>query len=533
MKQQSKLRIRIYARLSKDDGDVEKESNSITNQLQLLRQHAKEKGFEIVGEYVDDGYSGTTFDRPDVKRMINDAISDKEPNGIMVKDLSRFGRNNAVGMFYISEVFPNHDIQFIAVNDNVDSRFDENEMMPFKSIMNEYYARDISKKVRSIKTMMALHGDYLGSIPPYGFEYDPNNRHRLVPDKETSVIVKRIFRMLLQGYSAWQISSIFCKEGILIPRAYYGKKHNKFQSSKSYKFPTDWKNKVIIGIATNPVYLGHTVSNKCHTKSYKNKKLVYVPKEDWVIVKNTHEAIIDEETFNRVQSIVSVKRRNIGKKTYDNIFIGLVKCPDCGRNLVAQKAKDKIKLRCGSYSRHTNLCTNHYIDYDNLAHIVITDIRKYVQEIGLNGDEFYKKIRKFNEKSEQDKIRKLSQDIVNAEKRIAEIDHIINKLFEQSALGIISENRFQRMSIIYENEQAELMTKLKRLLEQKEKENAKTQQTDQFMKLIKKYEKVTELNREMLCELVEFIHVYQAEGRGKSRTQRVDIKYRFMDTALS
>jgi site-specific DNA recombinase len=192
-KQQARLRVRLYARLSKDDGDADKESNSITNQLQMLRYYSKEKGFEIIDEYVDDGYSGTTFNRPDLNRMIEDAMEDTQPSGIMVKDMSRFGRNNAMFMYYVEEIFPNNDILFIALNDDVDTRYEDNEMMPFKSIMNEYYARDTSKKIRSVKKTTALSGGFCGSFAPYGYRVDPNNKRKLLIDPETAPIVKRIF----------------------------------------------------------------------------------------------------------------------------------------------------------------------------------------------------------------------------------------------------------------------------------------------------------------------------------------------------
>ena len=220
LKQQTKLRVRLYARLSKDDGDADKESNSITNQLQMLRYHAKEKGFEVIGEYVDDGISGTTFNRPDLNRMIEAAMNDPEPSGIMVKDMSRFGRNNAMFMYYVEEIFPNHDIQFIALNDDVDTRFDENEMMPFKSIMNEYYARDTSKKIRSVKKTMALNGGFCGSFAPYGYMVDPGNKRKLLGDPETAPVVSRIFELSKQSNSVHQIARILCEDGILIPRAY-------------------------------------------------------------------------------------------------------------------------------------------------------------------------------------------------------------------------------------------------------------------------------------------------------------------------
>lgn len=302
LKQQTKLRVRLYARLSKDDGDADKESNSITNQLQMLRYNAKEKGFEVIGEYVDDGYSGTTFNRPDLNRMIKDAMDDSEPSGIMVKDMSRFGRNNAMFMYYVEEIFPNNDILFIALNDDVDTRFDENEMMPFKSIMNEYYARDTSKKIRSVKKTTALSGGFCGSFAPYGYVVDPENKRKLLVAPDTAPIVKRIFELSKQGNSVHQIARTLCEDGVLIPRAYRAMKNGTLETSTGFKFPTDWVAKNVKMILENQVYLGHMVSHKTQTKSFKNKKPVAVLKEEWIIVRNTHEAIIDEETFELVQA---------------------------------------------------------------------------------------------------------------------------------------------------------------------------------------------------------------------------------------
>lgn len=302
LKQQTKLRVRLYARLSKDDGDADKESNSITNQLQMLRYNAKEKGFEVIGEYVDDGYSGTTFNRPDLNRMIKDAMDDPEPSGIMVKDMSRFGRNNAMFMYYVEEIFPNNDILFIALNDDVDTRFDENEMMPFKSIMNEYYARDTSKKIRSVKKTTALSGGFCGSFAPYGYVVDPENKRKLLVDPDTAPIVKRIFELSKQGNSVHQIVRTLCEDGVLIPRAYRAMKNGTLETSTGFKFPTDWVAKNVKMILENQVYLGHMVSHKTQIKSFKNKKPVAVLKEEWIIVRNTHEAIIDEETFELVQA---------------------------------------------------------------------------------------------------------------------------------------------------------------------------------------------------------------------------------------
>ena len=528
LKQQTKLRVRLYARLSKDDGDADKESNSIINQLQMLRYNAKEKGFEVIGEYVDDGYSGTTFNRPDLNRMIKDAMDDTEASGIMVKDMSRFGRNNAMFMYYVEEIFPNNDILFIALNDDVDTRFDENEMMPFKSIMNEYYARDTSKKIRSVKKTTALNGGFCGSFAPYGYVVDPENKRKLLVDPDTAPIVKRIFELSKQGNSVHQIARTLCEDGILIPRAYRAMKNGTLETSTGFKFPTDWVAKNVKMILENQVYLGHMVSHKTQTKSFKNKKPVAVPKEDWIIVKNTHEAIIDEETFELVQKFISVKKRP-NKTKRPNIFVGLVKCPDCGRNLAFSNPNGRDpRFRCRTYVRNSSLCTTHSISYEALQQIVMSDIQKHIQNMGTLGDQFIQEMHELSEKGGCQKIKQFEQDLEIAEKRISEIDNVIMKLFEQNALGKISDERFEKMSFAYENEQKELTQKRNELKEKIRAEEKKTRSTNQFLETIRKYEKVTELNRSMLVELIDSIYVYQAEGTGKDRKQRVEINYRFL-----
>ena len=501
LKQQTKLRVRLYARLSKDDGDADKESNSITNQLQMLRYNAKEKGFEVIGEYVDDGYSGTTFNRPDLNRMIKDAMDDPEPSGIMVKDMSRFGRNNAMFMYYVEEIFPNNDILFIALNDDVDTRFDENEMMPFKSIMNEYYARDTSKKIRSVKKTTALSGGFCGSFAPYGYVVDPENKRKLLVDPDTAPIVKRIFELSKQGNSVHQIARTLCEDDVLIPRAYRAMKKGTLETSTGFKFPTDWVAKNVKMILENQVYLGHMVSHKTQTKSFKNKKPVAVPKEEWIIVRNTHEAIIDEETFELVQKFIMAFSNPNGREP---------------------------RFRCRTYVRNSNLCTTHAISYEALQQIVMSDIQKHIKNMEALGDQFIQEMHELSEKGGSKKIKQFEKDLEVAEKRIAEIDSVIMKLFEQNALGKISDERFEKMSSAYESEQKELAQKRDELRTKIRAEEKKTQSTNQFLETIRKYETVTELNRSMLVELIDSIYVYQAEGTGKDRKQRVEINYRFL-----
>jgi len=526
LKRQTKTKTALYCRLSRDDGD-DKESNSIVNQREMLKRYAKEHGFQVYDEYIDDGFSGTTFNRPALNRMFEDIEAGKI-NVILVKDMSRLGRNNALFMYYVEEVFSNLDIRFIAINDMVDTGQEDNEIMPFKSVLNEYYARDTSKKIRSSKRTTALNGGFTGSFAPYGYLTEPEDKQKLIIDPEAAPTVKRVFELSKEGNSTHQIARMLCEEGILIPRAYRAKKKGTLEQSKGFKFPTDWVGKNVKMILQNQVYLGHMVSHKTQTKSFKNKKLVKVPKEDWIIVKNTHEAIIDEETFEIVEKFIHLKKQP-NKTGKPNIFVGLVKCPDCGRNLAYSNPKGKkAGFRCRTYVRNTNLCTTHSISYDALFEIILNDIQKHVKNMEKLGDRFMEEMRELSETSGNKKIHQFKQELVTLEKRIEEIDHIIIKLFEQNALGKITDERFSKMSLTYELEQKKVTQRYKELQSKVNTEEKKTASTNKFMKTIRKYEKVTELNRSMLCELIDSIYVYQAEGIGKERKQRVEINYRFL-----
>ena len=305
-------------------------------------------------------------------------------------------------------------------------------------------------------------------------------------------------------------------------------KNGTLETSTGFRFPTDWVGKNVKMILENQVYLGHMVSHKTQTKSLKNRKLVAVPKEDWIVVKNTHEAIIDEETFELVQKFISVKKKP-NKTGRPNMFVGLVKCPDCGRNMAFSNLNGREpRFRCRTYARNSNLCTTHAISYDALVKIVMDDIQKHIKNMETLGDQFIEEMRVLSESGGGKKIKQFKQELELAEKRIAEIDSIIMKLFEQNVAGKISDGRFEKMSVTYENEQRELEERRKALKEKIEAEDYKTKNTNQFLETIRKYENVTELNRSMLVELIDSIYVYQAEGTGKERTQKVEINYRFL-----
>ena len=305
-------------------------------------------------------------------------------------------------------------------------------------------------------------------------------------------------------------------------------KNGTLETSTGFKFPTDWVGKNVKMILENQVYLGHMVSHKTQTKSFKNKKLVPVPKEEWIVVKNTHEAIIDEETFELVQKFISVKKRP-NKTGRPNIFVGLVKCPDCGRNMAFSNPNGKEpRFRCRTYARNSNLCTTHSISYDALQKIVMSDIQKHSKNMEALGDQFIEEMRELSETGGSKKIQQFKQELETVEKRIEEIDGIIMKLFEQNVLGKISDERFEKMSVAYENEQKEITQRREDLKTKIGAEENKTKNTNQFLETIRKYENVTELNRSMLCELIDSIYVYQTEGTGKERKQKVEINYRFL-----
>lgn len=325
-----------------------------------------------------------------------------------------------------------------------------------------------------------------------------------------------------------EISRTLCEGGILVPRAYRALKNGTFETSTGFKFPTDWVAKNVKMILENQVYLGHMVSHKTQTKSFKNEKLVSVPKEEWIVVRNTHEAIVDEETFELVQKFISVKKRpnKIGKP---NIFVGLVKCPDCGRNMAYSNPHGRNPFfRCRTYVRNTSLCTSHSITYGTLQKIVLNDIQSHVKNMDALGDQFIEEMRELSEVGGSKIITQFKQELSIIEKRIEELDSIIMKLFEQNALGKITDERFSRMSASYETEQAEITQRYKDIKSKVEAEEKKTKSTNQFLETIRRYENVTELDRSMLCELIDTIYVYQAEGQGKERQQKIEINYRFL-----
>ena len=530
LKQQTNVAA-IYKRLSRDDGG-DAESNSIVTQGQMLRRYAKEHGFVVYDEYTDDGVSGTTFERKDFKRMIRD-IEDGKIGIVLCKDLSRLGRNNAMVAYYTEIFFPDNDVRFIAVSDAIDTFHGDNEIMPFKSVVNEYYAKDISRKVRSAYRTKALNGEFTAPHAPYGYRKNPENKRQLIVDENTAGNVRRIFQMAADGLSPFKIASQLSKEQILTPRAYTASIHGKYKNCFNPKYPTDWNNGTIMTILQNREYLGHLVCNRSTTKSFKNRKIVQIPEEQWIETQNTHEPIVEQYVFDMAQKVVRVKKRE-NTAGHDNIFAGILKCSDCGCSLGYVKGKTEGHqgaYNCNLYRKQsTKYCTAHYITHKALYTLVLEDIKRNAAIAGKYEGELAEYAQKIASGNADGKYTRLRKDLDKCKQRSAELYAITKKLLEQNALGGITDEQFISMSAEYEKEKKELTSKIAELQAQFDKRDAEGSNTMNFLNAVRKYSEITELTANILNDLIDSIVVYDAEGKcmKKNRVQRVEINYKFI-----
>jgi len=527
MKQQAN-NAAIYCRLSRDDGG-DAESNSIINQRDILRRYAQEHGLSVYAEYVDDGISGVTFERPSFKRMVADIEAGKI-SAVLCKDLSRLGRNNAMVAYYTELFFPDNNVRLIAVNDNIDTLHGECEIMGFKSIINEYYARDISKKIRSTMRNMAVKGEYKASHAPYGYLKDPADKHRLIVDWETAPNVQKMFQMASEGVAPHSIRVYLTNQKILTPRAYLAKNFGKYQMLKCQQYPTQWELTTVQQILRNREYLGHVVSQKQTTKSFKNKTCVNRPKSEWVEVLDMHPALIDQQTFDKVQGFIKTKRCAYSIQE-GNIFAGLLKCADCGNNLSRckpMKQSSPMFFACNLYKRHTKRCTSHYITVSSLERLVLGDIRKKAAFAKEHEDDLAEYVRRLAAEGSERNMRRAQSDLEKYRSRVAELDVIIKRLFEQSALSTLTESRFLTLSREYEAEQAELQGKIAEIQQKAAKQRSDSDNAAKFFDIVHKYTDIEELTVSILHELIDHITIHNAVGVGKSRTQTVEIFYRFI-----
>lgn len=516
----------LYCRLSQDDM-LQGESNSITNQKTILKKFAMDNGFHNIHFYVDDGVSGTTFNRDGFNAMMNDVENGKV--GIVItKDLSRLGRDYLKTGELIEMTFPDYDVRYIAINDGVDTLKSENELLAFKNIFNDWYARDTSKKIRAVQEAKALAGKPLSTHAPYGYKKSEMDKNVWVIDDEAAEVVKLIFKLCIEGYGPTQIAGILTEKGIPTPTAYYRSKGIEVVNHNAKT--NRWGTATITHILERMEYLGHTVNFKTYRKSYKHKKLLENPKDRWLIIENTHEPIISQHDFDLVQELRSHKRRR--QKSGDvHVLSGMVYCADCGNNLYIGRAKcltpNQEHMMCSTYAHDSDECTAHYIRTIVLSEIIINELNKLLTFVKDNENEFIELAISNSETVHTCELKNAKKSLKQAQSRINEIDELFIKLYEDNVSGKISDSRFEIISKKYEDEQNKLMASSAELTDFIERIENKKSDVIHFVEIIRKYEKITELTHEIIHELIEKIVVHAPEGSRANRTQQIDIHFRF------
>lgn len=529
----------IYCRLSQDDG-LDGDSNSITNQKKILLDVVTRENLPNPILFVDDGFSGTNFDRPAISEALR-LVENRQVSNFIVKDLSRLGRSY-IKVGQLTEItFPSFDVRFIALNDGVDSN-KPNEtnsiFLPIKSLMDEMYAADTSKKIRAVVQSKARAGERVTVNPPYGYLKTPNNPKNWIVDPVASEVVKRIFQEAKSGKSLSEISKGLKNDKIFKPdrhRIEIGLK--PISSSPNVEtLPYFWTRETLSAILGREEYLGHTVNLRTRTKSYKDKRKVDNPKEDWLIFKNTHEAIIDQETFDIVRKMRKHKRSNQRYKNragHENLFAGIVFCGTCGRkHYFCPQEKNGLNhdhYKCSGYRKPIDGCENpHYIQKSALIEIVSGKLRQTIQEIHFDQEAFLKKLEQQSQAQFSKNNKRQRQQLQKDEHRSKEIDSIIQKLYEDNLLGKISDERFVKLSQSYEEEQKQLQTSISDLTEKLAKQQEDSLNISKFMARISKYTELPKLTVEIVNELIDKIVIQKPTGTKRNRIIQVDIYYNFI-----
>lgn len=520
----------LYCRLSQDDG-LDGESNSIQNQKKILEQYAIDHHFPNPQFYVDDGYTGANFNRPDFQRLLSD-VENGKVGIIITKDLSRLGRNQLHTGLYIEERFPQFGVRYIAINDNVDTENAEsNDLMPFKNLFNEWFVRDTSRKIRAVLRAKAQKGERIGSRTPYGYKKAEGDQHKLVIDEEAARVVRYIFSLCAAGNGPTQIAKRLRNEKVFCPAMYAYKKYGIGHMGLSLDQPYNWHSDTVAGMLQNELYIGNTVNMKYSTKSYKDKRVVARPREECIIIEGSHEPLIDRETWDIVQQVRQHKRRRTNMGEQDK-FSGLVVCADCRATMVLHRSKSLKEARynftCRTYKRYGNeACSSHYIRECILDEIVLNDIRRVTAMAREHTDEFAAYISNKQTADLRQEIRRREIELASMKKRNAELDTIFKHLYEDSVLGRITAEQFQSLSASYMTE----LQQLKADIPEKEtvilKLRHTVSSTDNFIAKAKRYTDITELTPELLRLFVHKIVVHEKESKwSKQSQQTVEIHYK-------
>ena len=522
----------IYCRLSRDDG-TETDSNSIGNQKKMLTQKAKELGLTNTKYYVDDGYTGTNFNRPAFQELLDD-IAMGYLSAVIVKDLSRLGRDYVSVGHYTDNYFPEHNVRFIAVNDLVDSNDGDNELAPFKNVMNEMYARDISRKVRSAHRIRGNMGEPL-SQPPYGYMKSPENKKKWIIDPEAAEIVRDIYRMCLDGMGNEAIAGELQRREILIPMAYWQSKGLNRGGKKTQPNPYKWCKTTVQKILAQQEYCGDVINFKTYSKNFKNKTRIDNPVENWKIFKDVHEPIIDRDTWEMVQKHTARTKRRAPKKenARKHIFSGLIRCADCGSNMSYHTNtvnKDIHYFSCSNYVKDTRgTCqARHYIRADALEQIVVFELKRLAIMLQQDEDLLVDILEKKTNKDFYDEKKHLEEQLQKAIVRQQSVASLYEKLYEDNATGKVTDEWFTHMSHKYEVERTELKVRIFNLREKVANMQSVQHSKDMFIGAVRKFLDMDTITAPLIHELIDHIDVYEAEGKGKNKTQRVVIHYNFV-----
>ena len=531
MKQSSKKHelgtAALYCRLSRDD-NMDSESNSIQNQRKILQKAAKDKGYTDTIFFVDDGITGTTMKRPGFQKMLT-AIEAGYISAVFVKDLSRLGRNYIEVGKLTEEFFPLHDIRLVAVSDGVDSDEGEDDFTPFKNIMNEYYAKDISKKRRIVNKMKGNAGVPL-SPPPYGYIKNPDDPRFWVVEPEAAEVVRRIYRMALEGYGLAETAAQLAADGVVNPTYYWRSRGTSRGGSKSTVEPTKWGHTTVKKILTLQEYCGDVINFKSYSKSYKMKKRIENPEENRAIFLNVHEAIIDRQTWEKVQALQKGTRRKKPTVTQEpSVFSGLLKCPECGGNLnfhFNQNNHDIKFFSCQNHNSGYRKCSKtHYIRLDFLEQVVLYEVKRLACFASEYENDFIKAMIGRSAKVAENTALRKQRELDALTARDRELDMLFERLYEDNVAGKIDDARFAKMSKRYEQEQGENAKKIKALRLELKKDESKRMDIDDFLETVRRYTDATTITKRMVAELIDHIEVYHAEKQDGITNQRVVIYY--------
>ena len=521
----------LYCRLSQEDMQAG-ESESIQNQKLILQRYADEHHFFNTRFFVDDGFSGVSFERQGLQAMLREVEAGKVAT-VITKDLSRLGRNYLKTGELIEIVFPEYEVRYIAINDGVDTAREDNEFTPLRNWFNEFYARDTSKKIRAVKQAKAQKGERVNGEVPYGYIADPNDRNHLLPDPETANVVKQIFAMYVRGDRMCEIQNWLREHEILTVSELRYRRTGSCRHPRPH--PTciyNWPDKTLYDILTRKEYLGHTITGKSYKVSYKSKKTKKNPEEKQYFFPNTHEALIDEETFDLAQKRIATRHRPTKVETID-IFSGLLFCGECGYKMYLQQGAGTLERKhaytCGKYRnriRTGEVCTTHYIRKSVLQELVLADLQRVLSYVRNNEQDFIETANEYNAKATQKALTQQRKELEKAQARMGELNLLFRKLYEDNALGKLSDEQFAFLTSGYDDEKKMLTHKIAELSTVIDTATERSTDVKRFVALVRKYTEINELNQENVHELIDRILIHELDK--ETNTRKIEILYSFV-----